>query len=177
MDKEILQIHMVALRGMTVMPHMVVHFDVSRESSIEAVQEAMVGEQKIFLVTQKDINTENPQQQDLYEVGTIATVNQVVKLPKHIFRVVVSGEERAVLQSIDASKAYLCAEVAVMDQNASGGETGAVIEEAMARGLNELFFQYAASSPQISKETSARIGGISGFSNVIDEIAANIPLA
>ena len=176
MDNEILHMPMVALRGMTVMPNMVVHFDVSRESSIEAVQEAMVGEQKIFLITQKDINIENPKQEDLYETGTIATVNQVVKLPKHIFRVVVTGEKRALLQSVETTKSYLCALVSVSEQAMPDDRTAAVSTEAMARGLKELFLQFAAVSPQVSKDIAARIGEIKDLSEVIDEVAANIPL-
>ena len=93
MNREIKSLPMVALRGMTIMPEMVVHFDVSREKSIAAIQEAMAGDQKIFLVAQRSIETDDPIQEDVYEVGTVGTIKQIMKLPKHIVRVLVSGED------------------------------------------------------------------------------------
>ena len=78
MKSEKQSLPMVALRGMTIMPEMVVHFDVSRQRSIAAIQEAMVEDQKIFMITQKDLETENPKQEDLYEVGTVGTIKQII---------------------------------------------------------------------------------------------------
>ena len=101
MDNEIKSLPMVALRGMTIMPEMVVHFDVSRERSIAAVQEAMVEEQKIFLTAQKSIDTEDPGAEDVYEIGTVGTIKQIIKLPKHIVRVLVSGEVRGRLRKLN----------------------------------------------------------------------------
>ena len=82
MDNETRSLPMVALRGLTIMPEMIVHFDVSRERSIAAIQQAMVEEQEIFLVAQKSIETENPGQDDVYEIGTVASVKQLIKLSK-----------------------------------------------------------------------------------------------
>jgi len=177
MSEKILHMPMVALRGMTVLPGMVVHFDVSRESSIEAVQEAMVGDQKVFLITQKDIQADQPEQRDLYDVGTVATINQVVKLPKHIFRVLVSGEERAVLKAIDDSGSYQQAEIEVSDAGNEIAVSEDISRKAMVRGLRELYYQLGAVSPQISKETAARMEGVTDLDKMVDEIAANIPLA
>ncbi len=101
---------MVALRGMTIMPEMVVHFDVSREKSIAAIQEAMEGDQKIFLVAQRSIETDDPTQEDVYEVGTVGTIKQIMKLPKHIVRVLVSGETRGILKQLQQDTPYLRAE-------------------------------------------------------------------
>ena len=100
MDSVMKSLPMVALRGLTIMPEMVVHFDVSRERSITAVQQAMMEDQKIFLVAQKSIETEDPGQEDVYSIGTVATVRQVIKLPKKIVRVLVSGEQRGRLTGI-----------------------------------------------------------------------------
>ena len=83
------------------MPEMVVHFDVSRERSIAAIQQAMVEEQEIFLVAQKSIETENPGQEDVYEIGTVASVKQLIKLSKKVVRVLVEGKNRAVLKKIE----------------------------------------------------------------------------
>ena len=117
MDNERKSLTMVALRGMTIMPEMVVHFDVSRERSIAAIQEAMVEEQKIFLAAQKSIETEDPGQEDVYDVGTVGTIKQLIKLPKHIVRVLVSGENRGILRRIEQKDPYLRAEVEVIDES------------------------------------------------------------
>ena len=100
MENTIKSLPMVALRGMTIMPEMVVHFDVSRERSVAAIQEAMAEEQKIFLTAQKSIDTEDPKMEDVYEIGTVGTIKQIIKLPKHIVRVLVSGEMRGRLKEI-----------------------------------------------------------------------------
>ena len=111
-DREIMSLPMVALRGMTVMPEMVTHFDVSRERSIEAIEEAMQEEgQKIFLTAQKDIEVEEPTAADLYEVGTIASIRQVIKLHRNLLRVLISGEERAVIRRVEFETPYMRAEV------------------------------------------------------------------
>ena len=117
MDNEIKSFPMVALRGMTILPEMVVHFDVSRERSIAAIQEAMVEEQKIFLVTQRSVETEEPEQKDVFEVGTVGTIKQLIKLPKHIVRVLVSGETRGILRGIEQTDPYMRAEVEVIDES------------------------------------------------------------
>ena len=137
MDNEIKSLPMVALRGMTIMPEMVVHFDVSRERSIAAIQEAMVEEQKIFLTAQKSIETEDPGQDDVYEVGTVGTIKQLIKLPKHIVRVLVSGETRGILRRIEQKDPYLRAEVEVIDE--SGLEIPDDLNsQAMERGLKDM---------------------------------------
>ena len=102
----------IALRGTTVLPDMIVHFDVSREKSIKAIEAAMLHDQKIFLVTQKDPEIENPGLTDLYKIGTVAYIKQVVKLPHDLLRVLVEGTERAELLSLEQEKPHLCAEIA-----------------------------------------------------------------
>ena len=174
MNREIKSLPMVALRGMTIMPEMVVHFDVSREKSIAAIQEAMAGDQKIFLVAQKSIETDDPTQEDVYEVGTVGTIKQIMKLPKHIVRVLVSGETRGILKQIQQDTPYLRAEVEVID------ESDLVIQddlngEAMARSLKDTFLDYAARNGKMSKEAVAEILEIKSLKKLVDEIAANTP--
>ena len=111
MENKRRKLPMVALRGMVVMPEMAVHFDISRKKSIEAIQQAMEEEQQIFLSAQKSVEIEEPGQDDIYEVGTIASIRQIVKLPKQIVRVMVYGEKRAYLKQIEEEELYLCAEV------------------------------------------------------------------
>ena len=175
MDNEIKSFPMVALRGMTILPEMVVHFDVSRERSIAAIQEAMVEEQKIFLVTQRSVETEEPEQKDVFEVGTVGTVKQLIKLPKHIVRVLVSGESRGILRKIEQSDPYLRAEVEVID------ESGLELPEdsktqAMERSLKDMLVDYAAKNRKLSKEAVAQLLDIKGLKKLVDEIAANIPI-
>lgn len=174
MNKEIKSLPMVALRGMTIMPEMVVHFDVSRDRSIAAIQEAMGEDQKVFLVTQREIDTEEPEQKDLYEVGTVASVRQIIKLPKQIVRVLVSGEQRGILKKITFSDPYLRAEVEVPYESEQIEED--VNVEAMERGIKDLFVDYAAKNGKMSKEAVARMLDIKDLYKLIDEIAANIPL-
>ena len=175
MNSERKSLPMVALRGMTIMPEMVVHFDVSRERSIAAVQEAMVEEQKIFLVTQKDISTNSPGVEDVYEVGTVATIKQIIKLPKHILRVLVSGESRGTLRKIEYTDPYLRAEVEVYDE--SDLEIPDDLNtQAMERGLKDMFVEYAAKNGKMSKERVAEMLEVKGLKSLVDEIAANIPL-
>lgn len=174
MNREIKSLPMVALRGMTIMPEMVVHFDVSREKSIAAIQEAMEGDQKIFLVAQKSIETDDPTQEDVYEVGTVGTIKQIMKLPKHIVRVLVSGETRGILKQLQQDTPYLRAEVEVID------ESDLVIQddlngEAMARSLKDTFLDYAARNGKMSKEAVAEILEIKNLKKLVDEIAANTP--
>ena len=174
MNREIKSLPMVALRGMTIMPEMVVHFDVSREKSIAAIQEAMAGDQKIFLVAQKSIETDDPTQEDVYEVGTVGTIKQIMKLPKHIVRVLVSGETRGILKQLQQDTPYLRAEVEVID------ESDLVIQddlngEAMARSLKDTFLDYAARNGKMSKEAVAEILEIKSLKKLVDEIAANTP--
>ena len=113
MEKILESLPMIPLRGMTILPEMVVHFDISRKKSIEAVQEAMVGDQRIFLVTQREVEIEEPQQKELFEIGTIGTIKQVIKLPKKILRILVVGEERAMLRNIECGEPYMRALVEV----------------------------------------------------------------
>ena len=174
MNREIKSLPMVALRGMTIMPEMVVHFDVSREKSIAAIQEAMAGDQKIFLVAQRSIETDDPTQEDVYEVGTVGTIKQIMKLPKHIVRVLVSGETRGILKQLQQDTQYLQAEVEVID------ESDLVIQddlngEAMARSLKDTFLDYAARNGKMSKEAVAEILEIKSLKKLVDEIAANTP--
>lgn len=175
MEKETKSLPMVALRGMVIMPGMVVHFDVSREKSVAAIQEAMIEEQKIFLTAQKDIETEDPKLEDVYEVGTVGVIKQIIKLPKHIVRVLVSGEERGVLKELDCEGPYLRAQVEVTDESDLTFPDD-INSEALLRGLKDMFIDYAAKNGKMSKESVAQILEIKDLKKLVDEISANIPL-
>ena len=175
MHNERKSLPLVPLRGMTILPGMVVHFDVSRARSIAAVQEAMSEEQKIFLTSQKSIDTDEPGAEDVYEIGTVGTVRQIIKLPKQIVRVLVSGETRGRLKEIEFSDPYLRAKVEVLkEQDAELPENANT--EAMERSLRDMLVEYASRNGKISKESVAQIMEIRGLRRLVDEIAANIPL-
>ena len=175
MDNEIKSLPMVPLRGMTIMPGMVVHFDVSRARSIAAVQEAMVEEQKIFLTAQKSIDTEEPGAEDVYEIGTVGTVRQIIKLPKQIVRVLVSGETRGRLKKIEFSEPYLRAEVELLEEHDQEMPED-VNSEAMERSLKDMLVEYSSKNGKMSKESVAQLMEIKGLRRLVDEIAANMPL-
>ena len=175
MDNERKSLPMVALRGMTIMPEMVVHFDVSRQRSIAAIQEAMTEEQKIFLTAQKSIDTEDPGIDDVYEIGTVGTIKQIIKLPKHIVRVLVAGETRGRLKEIEFADPYLRANVEIIDESDQDMPDD-INSEAMERSLKDMLIEYAAKNGKMSKESVAQLLDIKGIRKLVDEIAANIPL-
>lgn len=165
----------IALRGTTILPEMIVHFDVSRERSTKAIEAAMLHDQKIFLVTQIDPEVEVPGMTDLYRIGTVAYVKQVVKLPNHLIRVLVEGTERAELLGFQQEFPYIKSEVSVFEKESA--VLPEHVQEAMHRGLKGLFHRYATESGKISKDLVAQILGIEDVEELVDQIAVNLPLS
>ncbi|MCI6005523.1 MAG: endopeptidase La [Blautia sp.] len=166
----------IALRGTTILPDMIVHFDVSRERSIKAIEEAMLHDQKIFLITQKDPEVETPGFMDLYQIGTIAYIKQVVKLPKNLLRVLVEGIERAEIMSFAQEFPYLKSEVALFEKEETEHLSPA-IKEAMHRSIRQLFHQYCMESGKIGKELVAQILKIEDISELMSQVSVNLPLS
>lgn len=165
---------MIALRGLTVLPEMVIHFDVSRQQSIQAVQEAMQGEeQEIFLVTQRELQIEQPKQKDVFEVGTIACVKQVVKMPKNMIRVLVVGKQRARLLHVE-EEGYMQAEILAYEEEEETPES--LSENPMAKNLRELFMEYTMMNGKIPKDAVAQIAEAKSFQSLVAQVAANMPL-
>ena len=174
MENQFVSLPMVALRGMTVLPEMVIHFDVSRARSIEAIQRAMQSkEQKIFLVAQRELNIDNPKQEDVYEVGTVATVKQIAKMSKNVFRVLVVGEKRARLLQIEEEDPALQAEVYLLEDNDVEEKLSDNIE---AKNLQQIFFEYTMKSGKVSKDIIAQIADSKSFKSLIYQIASNVPM-
>lgn len=164
----------IALRGTTILPDMIVHFDVSREKSIKAIEKAMVQDQKVFLITQREPQTEEPSQEDLYTVGTIGEIKQLVKNRKNMVQVLVEGKQRAELVRFESEDVYLEAEVALFEEEEVSLDEN--VKEAMLRGIKELFVRYCNENTKMSKDLAGQILEIEEIEKVIDQIAVNLPM-
>ncbi len=164
----------LALRGTTILPDMIVHFDINRPRSIRSLEEAMQEEQKIFLVTQRDPAVEEPGQADLYEMGCIAQVKQIVKLPKNMMRVLVEGQQRAQLWALKEEEGYLLAEIE--EVRPEGEDLAENAREAMLQGMRELFGSYCRENPKVSRELSSQFMELQDVELLVDQISINLPL-
>ena len=164
----------IALRGTIVMPDMIMHFDVSRSKSIKAIEKAMLLDQKIFLVAQKDVNVDDPDIDDVYKFGTIGTIKQVLKLPNNLIRVLVEGERRAQLVEFISRFPYLEAEVVPFEEIQIKFESDEE-KEAMLRELRDLFIQYTESSMKISRELVNQILETDSVERMVNQIIIQIP--
>lgn len=165
----------IALRGTTILPDMIVHFDISREKSVKAVETAMLKDQKVFLVTQREIEVEDPGFEDVYKIGTIATVKQVVKLPKNVMRVLVEGLERAELLGFEENDGYLEGEIVEFEKSETMN-LPSVAKEAMLRNLKEIFLNYCSESSKVSKELAGQMLELDDVEKLVDQIAIHLPL-
>jgi len=175
MDTMIRKLPAIALRGMVILPGMIAHFDVSRTKSIRAVEESMMDEQHIFLVAQRDIEKENPDVSDVYKIGTIAEVKQVIKLQNNIVRILVEGKERAELSAFLDCPDYLYAEVIRFDEEVDEGLPEEV-QEAMVRALQETFGRYLVVNPKLGKDLQRHVNEMEDLQKLMDMLANNLPL-
>lgn len=167
----------VALRGITILPGMIAHFDISREVSIKAVERAMKDGDSIFLVTQKDTNKENPEIEDLQSIGVIAEIKQVVRLQNDIIRVMVEGEQRAEVYEIAQDQQdYLKARViAYIEEDEK--HLPAQAEEAMVMSVQETFAKYSAVQGRIGKEVVRQVQETTDLSKLLDYVGNNLPVS
>ena len=175
MDTMIMKMPAVALRGMVILPGMVAHFDVSRAKSIKAVEEAMMDEQKIFLVAQKDVEQENPDIEDLFKIGIIAEVKQVIKLQNNIVRILVEGKERAELSAFLENPDYLLAEIIRFDEEVDDGLPEEA-KEAMLRSIQETFGKYVVVNPKMGKELQRQLSEITDLEKLMNQLANSLPV-
>ena len=175
MDTMIMKMPAVALRGMVILPGMVAHFDVSRAKSIKAVEEAMMDEQKIFLVAQKDVEQENPDIEDLFKIGIIAEVKQVIKLQNNIVRILVEGKERAELSAFLENQDYLLAEIIRFDEEVDDGLPEEA-KEAMLRSIQETFGKYVVVNPKMGKELQRQLSEITDLEKLMNQLANSLPV-
>lgn len=165
----------VALRGLTILPGMIAHFDISRERSLRAVEEAMEQDQKIYLVTQRNVDSEDPTQEDLYQMGIVADIKQVVRLQNDVVRILVDGISRATLLGFTGNEKYLEAEICYCDSNADSLPED--LREAMLLGVREAFHRYAAVVGKISKELIRQIDQYEDLEKLIDYVTNNLPVS
>ena len=175
MDTMIMKMPAVALRGMVILPGMVAHFDVSRAKSIKAVEEAMMDEQKIFLVAQKDVEQENPDIEDLFKIGIIAEVKQVIKLQNNIVRILVEGKERAELSAFLENPDYLLAEIIRFDEEVDDGLPEEA-KEAMLRSIQETFGKYVVVNTKMGKELQRQLSEITDLEKLMNQLANSLPV-
>lgn len=175
MEEQIMNMPAVALRGLTILPGMIAHFDISRERSLRAVEEAMEQDQKIYLVTQRNVDSEDPTQEDLYQMGIVADIKQVVRLQNDVVRILVDGISRAALLGFTGNEKYLEAEICYCDSNADSLPDD--LREAMLLGVREAFHRYAAVVGKISKELIRQIDQYEDLEKLIDYVTNNLPVS
>lgn len=165
----------VALRGLVILPDMTIHFDLSRKKSITAVEQAMAGDQYLFVSAQRDMEEEDPGFEDLFQVGTLVRIRQVTKLPNSIIRVLVEGEKRARLLSLEEREDYLLARIEKIEE--AWQELEPLEEEAMLRQLAELFLEYCKYYPRIGHGMEKQFQTDKGLERIMDLVTASMPLS
>ena len=165
----------IALRGMSIMPGMIAHFDISRDRSLKAVEESMQADQKIFLVTQRDVDVEEPMQSDLYEMGIVAEIKQVVKLQNDVVRILIDGKSRAKLVGFTRCEDFLEAEICTYNTDLEGVPSD--VREAMIVGVRESFEKYATVVGKVNKELFRQIEKYDDIEKLIDFVTNNLPVS
>ncbi len=164
---------LIALRGMTILPDMTMHFDVNRPKSIKALEAAMVEEQNIFLLTQLDPEVDDPTQKDLYTMGTVAKIKQLVKLPKETVRVMVEGKFRARMEMFTKEEPYLEGEVMILEDTCELEEARGV---SMLRYMKNLLEVYSSVNNQLSAEVVRKLGNEDDVLKLLNQLCINIPM-
>ncbi len=174
MNDIIMELPVIALRGLSILPNMIVHFEVSRSKSKLAIEAAMLKDQNIFLLTQRDPDEENPQKDDLYEFGTVAKIKQIVKLSKDSLRIMVEGVYRAHLDNLIMTEPMLKAEVTVYDKVIC--EIDEVQQAGYVRYLHELLENYAMQNKNFSNELVRQLLEEEDLLKLVDQLCTNIPM-
>ncbi|MFA9398007.1 MAG: LON peptidase substrate-binding domain-containing protein, partial [Clostridiaceae bacterium] len=171
MEKHIKNLPLIPLRGLTIFPYMVLHFDVGREKSIDALEEAMVKDQEIFLVSQKDAKIEEPEKEDIFSIGTLCSVKQILKLPGDTVRVLVEGQNRAELLNFTKKEPYLEAEIKILEEDECSDKKKC---EALVRMVKSDFDEYIKLSGNIPAEALITIDDFEEPGRMADLISSYI---
>ena len=173
MKETIITMPVIALRGVTVLPKMMLHFDINREKSIAAVEKAMVSDQKVFLVTQKNPDDMDPGEDQLYSIGTIALIKQLVKMPGKVIRVMAEGLERAEMLCLDSEEPFLLAEVSSCLKESE--HLDCITQEAMIRVVRETLEEYGEEHPKVAKELLPNILMIQDLEELMLQTGIQLP--
>lgn len=173
MEDTIMTMPAVALRGLTVLPAMMIHFDVSRKKSIEAIEKGMVSDQKVFLVTQRSPEVMDPDLEELFHMGTVAVIKQMVKMPGGVVRVMVEGVQTAELLYLDSTEPFLMAEIDTRIQ--AGEEFDYITREAMARVIREKLEEYGIENPKAGHEVIPNLMILRNLDELMLQTAIQIP--
>ena len=174
MEERVITMPVLALRGITILPGMVQHFDINRPKSVAAVEKAMVGDQRVFLVAQRHPEVQDPKLEDLYQVGTISVVKQLVKLPGKVVRVLVEGLERGELLCLDSTDPALIGEIGYLGQEKTEN-VDRIVREAMIRIVREKLEEYGRVNPKAAKEILPNLMGIQDLGELLDQAAIQLP--
>lgn len=164
----------VTLRGLTILPGMVIHFDLSRETSMSSVEQAMLGDQRLLVVSQKDPGKEEPGMEDIYDVGTVTLIRQVSKLPEHVLRVLVEGVSRARIHGLSRTANGIMTQVSYERDDRS--DIDEITAEAMTRTVKEALEAYGACFPKVGKAVQDQIEEGMELGKLLDSITINMPL-
>lgn len=173
MREQVITMPVVALRGMTILPGMVQHFDVSRPKSIAAVEKAMLGDQKVFLLSQRHPEVPDPEVSDLYQIGTVAVVKQLVKLPARVVRVLVEGLERGELLSMDSEEPAFIGEIGMVEKEQE--DLDDMTQAAMLRIVREKLEEFGKLNPKASKELLPGLLAMENLDELLDQVAVQLP--
>ena len=166
----------VPLRGLTILPDMIIHFDLNRPRSVQAVEKAMMNESLLFVVAQRDADKEEPAYEDLYDIGCVVKINQLLKMPGGVIRVLAEGRKRARLLSIDETAGYITAHLHEITEADERAGMTTETEIAMVRELGDLFKEYVQVFPKVGKSLEGHINEAANLGKLIDQIAVNLPL-
>ncbi len=173
MEDRTITMPVIALRGLAVLPKMMVHFDISRAKSKAAMEKAMVGEQQAFLVAQRQTEVSEPSIEDLYHVGCVAKIKQLVKLPDGVIRVMVEGEQKGILLNFDSTEPALIGEIQLTEDER--GDIPFAAEEAMVRVIKDKLEEFGGESARIAKELLPGLMVIEDLSELLDQVAIQMP--
>ena len=168
MEEQIMTMPVVALKGLTILPGMMTHFDAVKRQEAAAVESALMGDQKVFLVTQRNPEPEDPELEDLYQVGTIARVKQLVRLPGKVVRVLVEGVERGELLSLEGGERVLRGQVAPLEDIEDLDE---VTQEALCRIVKEKLEDYGRENLKFAKEVMPGLRAVTGLKELLNQTA------
>ncbi len=164
----------IALRGMTLLPGMIAHFDISRDKSIKAVEAAMNHDQKLYLVTQRDAEVDNPELADLFEIGIVAEIKQVIKMQNNIVRVLAEGQERAQIQGLVEEEEYLHAEIELLEEVEEFLPDTA--QSAMKKSIRDNFTRYTKLHGKISPDAIKQANNIKDLTKLINYVSNTLPI-